>query len=47
MVKETNKIDFIEFPAQDVKEIASVKRFYGELWVVVQRLGGRLYRYKK
>jgi predicted enzyme related to lactoylglutathione lyase len=28
MVKETNKIDFIEFPAQDIEEIASTKRFY-------------------
>lgn len=41
MVKETNKIDFIEFPAQDVKEIASVKRFYGDVFGGRSKAGGK------
>jgi hypothetical protein len=32
MTKETNKIDFIEFPARNVSEIAKSKRFYGEVF---------------
>lgn len=32
---EPNKIDFVEFPAQSIEEIASTKRFYSEVfgWV--------------
>lgn len=32
MTKETNKIDFIEFPARNVSEIAKSKQFYGEVF---------------
>lgn len=32
MTKETNKIDFIEFPARNVSEIVKSKRFYGEVF---------------
>jgi uncharacterized protein len=32
MTKETNQIDFIEFPAKSVTEITMAKRFYGEVF---------------
>lgn len=32
MTKETNNIDFIEFPTRNVSELARSKRFYGEVF---------------